>query len=129
MSVAIVDTDIIIDYIKAVPAADAWLNAQKSQLSITPTTWMEIIYGAKRTQTEQTDCLTVLARFKIEYFTEDDIKWAMVKLLRYRLTTGIGSSDCLIASVAFRFSIPLYTRNLKHMTPLLGNLVVQPYKI
>jgi len=74
VSLAIVDTDIIIDYARAVLAADTWLNAQSVQLSITPINWLEIIYGAKRSIAEQNDYLTILNKFKIEYFIEDDIK-------------------------------------------------------
>lgn len=37
------------------------------------------------------------------------------------------NNDCLIASVAYRLKVPLYTHNLKDMTPIIGNLAVKPY--
>jgi predicted nucleic acid-binding protein len=40
---------------------------------------------------------------------------------------GIGMMDCLIASVSLCLQLPLYTRNLRHFTPLLGTLAVKPY--
>jgi hypothetical protein len=30
-------------------------------------------------------------------------------------------------SVAYRLRVPLYTHNLKDMTPMIGNLAVKPY--
>lgn len=39
----------------------------------------------------------------------------------------LGMDDCLIASVAHRLQVPLYTHNLKDMTPLIGELALKPY--
>lgn len=36
-------------------------------------------------------------------------------------------NDCLIAAPAQRLGVPLYTRNLKHFSPLLGDLAVMAY--
>jgi predicted nucleic acid-binding protein len=52
----------------------------------------------------------------------------MQQLERYRLSHGVGINDCLIASVAHRLQLPLYTHNLKDMRVLLGEtLVIKPY--
>lgn len=51
----------------------------------------------------------------------------MHHLARYRLSHGVGMMDCLIASTSARLQIPLFTRNLKHLTLLIGALAVQPY--
>jgi predicted nucleic acid-binding protein len=45
----------------------------------------------------------------------------------FTLSHGVGIMDCLIASVSYRLQVPLYTRNLKHFTPLLGALAQTPY--
>lgn len=97
------------------------------QPSITPTTWLEIIQGARGGKTEQAAHKRILDLFALEYPTQVDMDWAMNQLLRYRLSHSVDANDCLIASVALRLSIPLYTRNLKHMTPLIGALAVRPY--
>lgn len=34
---------------------------------------------------------------------------------------------CLIAAPSARLKIPLFTRNLKHLVPLLDALAVEPY--
>ncbi len=46
---------------------------------------------------------------------------------RLHLSHGLDSMDCLIASANHRLGIPLYTCNLKHFTPLLGDLAHKPY--
>jgi predicted nucleic acid-binding protein len=53
--------------------------------------------------------------------------WAREKLLKHRLSHNIDAFDCLIAAPSYRLQFPLYTRNLKHFTPLLGKLAQQPY--
>ncbi len=50
----------------------------------------------------------------------------MEQMERYRLSHGVTINDCLIASVAYRLEVPLYTHNIKDMTPLFGKLAVKP---
>lgn len=51
----------------------------------------------------------------------------MEQIENYRLSHGVATNDCLIASVAYRLQVPLYTHNLKDMTSILGKLAVKPY--
>ena len=51
----------------------------------------------------------------------------MQQLERLQFSHHIGKDDCLIASVAFRLKVPLYTHNLKDMAPMLDSLAVKPY--
>ena len=51
----------------------------------------------------------------------------MAQHVTHRLRFGVGVLDCLIAAPAFRLQLPLYTHNLKHFTPLLGDLAQKPY--
>jgi predicted nucleic acid-binding protein len=128
VSVCILDSDVVIDLIKKAPPALAWLKQQTAQPSITVTTWLEIIQGARGGKVEQAAHKRVLDLFSLEYPTQVDMDWAMNQLLKYRLSHSVDANDCLIAAVAFRLNIPLYTRNLKHMTPVLGNtLAIRPY--
>ena len=57
----------------------------------------------------------------------EDFDWAIRQSLRLRLSYNVGPMDCLIASVAHRLGLPLYSRNLKHFAPLLGDLAQAPY--
>jgi len=73
-------------------------------------------------------CKAILSQFDMEYLTPPDMDWAMQQLERYRLSHGVGIHDCLIASVAHRLQVPLYTHNLRDMRVLLNEtLVIKPY--
>jgi hypothetical protein len=127
MTVGIVDTTVIVHPFRKNPAALTWVKALPQRLAITPITWMEIMDGASG-QAAQAKCKIILNEFDLEYPTQTDMDWAMQQLERYRVSHGIGMNDCLIASVAYRLNVPLYTHNLKHMRTLLSNaLAVQPY--
>lgn len=65
--------------------------------------------------------------FEMIHLTEVDSHWAMQAQMVYELSHGVGMMDCLIASVSHRLQLPLYTHNLKHFSPLLGDLAQKPY--
>mgnify|MGYP003642181583 CR=1 FL=1 len=127
MSVGIVDTTVILHYFRKNIAARTWVNSQPIQLSITPMTWMEVMEGASNKVT-QSQCKIILSMFDLLYITPLDQQWAMHQLENFQFSHHIGMNDCLIASVAHRLQIPLYTHNLKHMTPLIGKLAIKPYR-
>jgi predicted nucleic acid-binding protein len=126
MVASLVDSNVVVDILRNYPRAVAWIQAQSTAPAITPIVWMELISGAQN-KGAQTDVLTVLSGFNIEYLTQADMDWAMQQMLAYRLSHSIGILDCLIASVNFRLQLPLYTSNLKHFAPLLGSLAQKPY--
>jgi predicted nucleic acid-binding protein len=57
----------------------------------------------------------------------EDYDWAIRKSLELKLSHNAGAWDCLIGAVAHRLQVPLYTPNLKHFQPLLGELAQKPY--
>lgn len=75
----------------------------------------------------QSDTLDLLNRFETLFITRADQVWAMQKVEQMRFSHSIGMNDALIASVAYRLQVPLYTHNLKDMTPMIGSLAVKPY--
>ncbi len=87
---------------------------------------MEVITGGDN-KAERQRAAQVMAQFEMVYLTEADLKWAMEAQMRYELSHGIGMMDCLIASASHRLQLPLYTHNLKHFAPLLGDLAQKPY--
>ncbi len=123
--IELVETTVIVDILRGHPPALVWLG-QRKNVATTPLTWMEIIFGAQNKIAQQ-QSMKVLRLFDVVYLTADDQEWAMQQLFTYRLSHGIGVTDCLIASVCHRLNVPLYTHNLKHFAPLLGALAQQPY--
>lgn len=127
MTMGVVDSTVIIHVFRRNPAARAWRNAQPVRLLVTPITWLEVMHGAPG-KAGQATCKAILSQFDMEYLTPADMDWAMQQLERYRLSHGVGIHDCLIASVAHRLQVPLYTHNLKDMRVLLDEtLVIKPY--
>ncbi len=68
-----------------------------------------------------------LRHFEKVYLAPSDFEWAIDETIRFRLSHGVGMMDCLIASVCYRLQTPLFTHNLKHLTPLPGDLAQKPY--
>jgi predicted nucleic acid-binding protein len=87
---------------------------------------MEVIKGSPNYQ-EQQRSIKLLRQLNFIELSPEDLHWAMEQQLKYQLSHGVGILDCLIAAPCARLQIPLYTRNLKHFTPLLGMLAISPY--
>lgn len=126
MSAGIVDTTVVLHYFRKYANARAWVDSQPVRLSVVSITWLEVMEGAT-SKVNQARCKNILAKFDLLHLTSVDQQWAMAQLERFQFSHHIGKDDCLIASVAHRMGLPLYTHNLKDMTPLLGSLAVQPY--
>jgi predicted nucleic acid-binding protein len=88
--------------------------------------YMEVLLGAEN-KAAQNRADAFLGRFLRIYLTIEDQIWAEEQLRNFRLSYNVGILDCLIAAPSHRLQLPLYTRNLKHFTPLLGTLAVQAY--
>jgi predicted nucleic acid-binding protein len=126
MSIGIVDTTVIVHYFRNYVKAREWVDTQAEQLSLVAITWMEVMEGASN-KANQKESRRILDKFELLYLTNADQHWAMQQLERYQFSHHIGKEDCLIASVAYRLQVPLYTHNNKDMNRLIGDLAVKPY--
>lgn len=123
----LLDSDVVIDILKGQPQAAAWLQTvPDARLSISAIVWMEVLIGAKDKQDQQ-HLRQLLSPFFVFHLTPDDSRWAMEQLAAFRLSHGIGLTDCLIGALAARTQLPLYTRNIKHYAPLPDIKLIQPY--
>jgi predicted nucleic acid-binding protein len=121
----LLDTAILVDLIRKYPAAQTWIATQQ-QPGVCSVVWMEVLQGAQN-KVDQQKALKLLSNFERVDLIASDFDWAIASLLTYGLSHSVGALDCLIASVNHRLQMPLYTRNLKHFTPLLGPLAQSPY--
>jgi len=126
MTAAIADTTVVVHLYRSYAPALTWYGSLSQPLGITPITWMEVMYGAG-SKAKQSACKTLLSQFDLIHLTSLDQDWAMQQMEKYRLSHGVATGDCFIASVAYRLQLPLYTHNLKDMTPMIGSLAVKPY--
>jgi predicted nucleic acid-binding protein len=126
MVTALVDTSVVIDLIRGFSDAHKWLSGLDEEIGLTDYVWLEVIQGApnKKKQIAAIKLLSDFARIEV---TPDDTRWAVQALVKVNLSHNVDALDSLIASPCHRLQIPLYTRNLKHFTPLLGDLAVSPY--
>lgn len=123
----LLDTTIVIDLLGGKSKAVSWYAGLKRQrVAITPIVWLETMQGA-RNNSERAQIIRFLKRFYLEHPTRDDNWWAMRQFARYRLSHGVAWADILIASVAVRLSVPIYTLNIKHFAPLPGVAAQRPY--
>ena len=126
----IADTSVFVDFIRGLPEAIEWLKPS-TDVGVTPIIWLELLEGIGLDgpkNREKLDSLTqLLNSYVLMNTTADDVLWARDKMISYRLTHDIDPFDFLIASTAYRLQIPLYTKNLKHFRPILGDLTVKPY--
>jgi predicted nucleic acid-binding protein len=126
MTVAIVDTTVVVHLYRRYAPALTWYGSLSQPMGITSVTWMEVMYGTS-SKIKQVTCKALLSQFDLIPLTAVDQHWAMQRMENYRLSHGVTTEDCFIASVAYRLQLPLYTHNLKDMTPMLGKLAVKPY--
>jgi predicted nucleic acid-binding protein len=124
---AVLDTSILIDLLRAFPQAMEWFaGLGRQRLAITPVVWMETVQGATNRDRRAT-AVHFLRQFRVEHPTEDDNRWAMRQTARFYLSHSIQLQDAMIASVAVRLAVPLYTTNLKHFRPLPSLDARKPY--
>jgi predicted nucleic acid-binding protein len=124
---AVLDTSVLIDLLRGDKPAKDWLvGLGRKQVAITPIVWMEVIQGATD-KSKRAQAIRFLRQFRIEHPTEADNRWAMRQLAQFHLSHNVHLQDVLIASVAARLGVPLYTANLKHFQPLPGVNASLPY--
>jgi predicted nucleic acid-binding protein len=122
---AVLDTTVILHLFRKYQPATKWFN-NAQHYGVTSITWMEVMEGTNN-KAHQAECKALLRQFDTLYLTTSDQQWAMEQLERLQFSHHVGMDDCLIASVAYRLQVPLYTHNLKDMTPMVGKLAVKPY--
>lgn len=121
----VLDTTVVLHLFRKYPPAIDWIK--KPQLyGVTAITWFEVMRGAS-SKAHQAQSKILLSRFELLYLIPSDQTAAMHWLEGFHFKHRIGMEDCLIAAVADRLQIPLYTHNLKHMQPLIKGLAIKPY--
>ena len=106
MMIGVVDTTVIVHLFRRYAPALAWYNSLSQPLGLTPLTWVEIIYGAG-SKAKQIQCKALLNQFTMLHLHPSDQDWAMKQMEQFRLSHGITTNDCFIASVAYRLQLPL----------------------
>jgi len=124
MSKILVDTDILIDYLRGYPPSVEFLESQSFPLLISSITIAELYAGVKKGK-ENEILDNFIGTFEI---IPPDTKIAQKGgLFRrdFKKSHGVGLADALIAATAKEQGVSLVTLNRKHF-PMLKNILT-PY--
>lgn len=128
MTDTLIDSAIVIDYLRGLSDAVACLDAITA--SARPKTHVvvqaEILQGARNAK-EQLAIDALFAAFEVIAPTDADAGLSIELLRRYRLSHGIGWLDALIAATALRMGLGVCTTNTKHFAPIPNLRVIRPY--
>ena len=115
----VVDTDIIIDYLKKrQPGAELLKKAyRKYRLNVTSITVYELMYGVQKSKKKE-DLIYRLLKF-VTVLPLDEVAAPKAAAIHYALRSkgmDIGVKDSFIAGICEAHKLPLLTLNIKHFS-------------
>lgn len=116
----LLDTNILIDYIRREPIAIAWLRSLPESPGISVISLLELYAGA-RSQREERDIGAVCAPLKWLSITDEIAKRGGGLIRHYGMSHGMDIPDALIAATAEHHGLRLATLNVKHF-PMFAKL-------
>ena len=120
----LLDTNILIDYIRRVPAAVAWLRSLPRPPDISVISVLELHVGARSQQEEQEiEALCAPLRVLADHGGDRESGGAFMR--HFGKTHGIDVPDVIIAATAEHHGLKLATLNVKHF-PMFPKLK-RPY--
>lgn len=123
----VLDTDILIDFLRGYPPALEWLSAQPDEDLVIPIfVLMELIQGCQSKRELETMRKT-FEPFYIYLPTQTDCEQALSFFEDGYLSHGLGLVDAFIAACALGLDQPLYTFNQKHFRAVPSLALIQPY--
>lgn len=121
----LVDSDVLIDFLRGHPKAIEFLELHEDDLHISAVTVAELYQGV-RDGREKTKLAQTLSATTILPLTEEIAETAGLFRRDFRASTGCGLADCMIAATASHHDLELASLNAKHFTML--SKVVVPYQ-
>ena len=123
-----IDTNILIDASKRVPAAMTFLANQNAigGLQISVINAMELLIGC-RDKAELKRTNHFLSNFTFLHTTPSISQLALQLVESFSLSHALEIPDALIAATAVENKLPLYTKNLKHFQMIPNLQSVRPY--
>ena len=121
----LLDTDVLIDYLRDRPEAISYVENLTGELMISAATVAEL-YAGVREGTERTKLETFLKVFHAVPIDDEIARQGGLYRRDYKKSHSTGLNDALIAATAELLQVPLVTLNKKHF-PMLANVIV-PYQ-
>jgi predicted nucleic acid-binding protein len=125
MSGVLLDTNILIDYLRGLPAAASYLENSSDTLSISALSLAELRAGARNDE-EKEGIRTFVLSFDVLPVDAVICETGGDFRARYGPSHGVDLIDGIIAATSQVRQLPLVTLNKKHF-PMLDNVIV-PYR-
>jgi predicted nucleic acid-binding protein len=127
-SIGLIDTDILIDQTRGVPAAATFLSVQHAAGSVfvSIVSAMELIQGC-RNAVELGNVRRLLGTMTVLPLTDTISGTALHLMDALFLSHGLRIPDALIAATALDHDMPLYTKNLRHLQAVPSLTTIRPY--
>ncbi|MFN0106810.1 MAG: type II toxin-antitoxin system VapC family toxin [Bryobacteraceae bacterium] len=123
----LIDTDVFIEYLRGSSSAETWLDSlEQEAFAIPGVVAMEQLLGC-RNAIELAQIRRFIAENQVVWPDDAVFARAYEILCSFRLSSGLGIPDCLIAAMALDHGVRLYTFNLKHFKAVPGLDAQQPY--
>jgi predicted nucleic acid-binding protein len=120
----LVDTDILIDYLRGNASAISFLESRVDQVMISAVSVAELYQGVREGK-ERGILSRMISALIVLPLTEEIAEMAGLYRRDFRARTGCGLADCMIAATASVHQVSLATLNGKHFTML--DAVLVPY--
>lgn len=121
---SLVDTDVLIDYLRGQTKAVEYLEANVDEVAVSAVSVAELFQGV-REGLERHKLATTLSALVVLPLTEEIAEVAGLYRRDFRARTGCGLADCMIAATASHHGLELVTLNGRHFTML--DRVLTPY--
>lgn len=123
----LIDTDILIDFLRGFDLADQFLNNQKHRgLLVSDITAMELIKGCHNFM-EIKKVERFLESFQIIPLSPDISQKARDMMTQFAVSHGLAIPDALIAATAMVYNLNLFTKNIRHFQMIPELISIRPY--
>ena len=125
MKKLLLDTDILIEYLRGSYPAEDFINQLEGVLYISAITVAELYAGVRKGK-EAEELQAFIDTFEVINITKDIAKMGGLYRNKYKPSHGTGLADAIIAATAESIDTQVVTFNVKHF-PMFEN-VIKPYK-
>ena len=123
----LLDTDVMIDYLRGFKPARDWLDAAREQkIGLPGIVAMELLQGCQNAR-EQSRMEKSLSAYSIFWPDPENCERAIKNFALYRLSHQLGLLDALIAATAIGQNAELATFNKKHFGVIKELRIIHPY--
>jgi predicted nucleic acid-binding protein len=129
--VAVLDTDLLIAYLRRIPDAGNWVENREDEepFFITPIQLLELFKGAFQSERQHENVVEIrklISGLEILQITSQSAE-TFGRIFATLKDEGelIGEFDMIIASVALANSQPVVTRNTEHFNKVQGLIVIR----